>query len=90
VRQQLTAIDAYAKKTQTNELDPYETLTNREREVLHLAANGMSNANIAKRLTISVRTVEVHRAKMMRKMSLRSQADLIRFALKRGFLPLDD
>lgn len=83
------AIEAYLHKAQAAELDPYETLTTREREVLHLAAEGHSNAEIAARLSISPRTAETHRANMMRKLELRTQTDLIRFALRRGILPME-
>jgi two-component system response regulator NreC len=61
-------------------------LTERERQVLQLAAEGLSNAAIADRLTISVRTVETHRANLMRKLDLHGQTDLVRFAVQRGLL----
>jgi DNA-binding NarL/FixJ family response regulator len=83
------AIDAYIQQAQTSPLDIYETLTNREREVLQLAAEGFTNAQIAERLCISVRTVEVHRARVLHKLDLHSQTDLVRYALRRGILPLD-
>jgi two-component system, NarL family, response regulator NreC len=69
--------------------DPYETLTNREREILQMAAEGMTTAAIAKRLSISPRTAELHRSRMMDKLGLNNQTELIRYALKRGILPLD-
>ena len=84
------AIDAYVSKAQEVVLDRYETLTAREREVLHLAAEGHTNAEIADRLSISSRTAETHRANMMRKLALRSQTDLIRYALRRGIIPMED
>jgi two-component system response regulator NreC len=84
------AIQAYLEKTQGTSLDPYDTLTAREREVLHLAAEGLNNAAIAARLSISPRTVEMHHGNLMRKLRLRNQADLIRFAIQRGILPLED
>lgn len=77
------------QSARTGGLDPYETLTTREREVLHLAAEGRTNANIATTLGISPRTVETHRAHLMRKLGLRTQADLIRYALQRGVLPME-
>jgi two-component system response regulator NreC len=83
------AIEAYVEKARTAALDPYDTLTAREREVLHLAAEGHSNAEIAARLSISPRTAETHRAHLMRKLSLHSQADLIRYALRREILPME-
>ena len=70
--------------------DAYETLSGREREVLHLSAEGYNNTEIAARLCIGVRTVETHRANVMRKLGLRSQTDLIRYALKRGILPMEE
>ena len=67
--------------------DPYDTLTSREREILQLVAEGYSSTGIARRLTISARTAEAHRANAMRKLRLRNQAALIRYALSRGVLP---
>ncbi len=69
--------------------DPYELLTRREREVLGLVAAGKTSAEIAAQLSISARTVEVHRANLMCKLSLRNQADVIRYTFQRGLLPLD-
>jgi len=83
------AIDSYVQKAQAATLDPYETLTTREREVLQLAAQGLTNAEIANRLSISPRTAETHRTNLMRKLELHTQIDLIRFALKRGILPME-
>jgi two-component system, NarL family, response regulator NreC len=83
------AIEAYLQKAQDAVLDLYETLTTREREVLQLAAEGRTNADIAAVLYVSPRTVETHRAHLMHKLGLRTQAELIRYALKRGILPMD-
>lgn len=84
------AIDAYAERARSApSLDPYDTLTFREREVLQLVAEGHSNQETAARLSISPRTVETHRASVMRKLGLRTQSDLIRFALRRGLLPAE-
>jgi two-component system response regulator NreC len=82
------AIEVYMQKAKSVALDPYETLTAREREVLHLVAEGHTNAEIADRLFISRRTVETHRANLMRKLGLRTQTDLISYALRRGILPM--
>jgi DNA-binding NarL/FixJ family response regulator len=84
------AIEVYVQKAETAPLDVYETLTLREREVLCLVAAGYKNAEVAEKLSISVRTVEVHRTRLMQKLDLRTQADLIRFALRRGLLPQED
>jgi DNA-binding NarL/FixJ family response regulator len=80
------AIEAYVHKAQTHAPGPYEGLTTREREVLHLAAEGYTSAQIAERLFLSPRTVEAHRANLMRKLGLRTQADLTRYAIERGIL----
>jgi len=83
------ALDAYAQQAQAPTEDPYETLTTREREILQLAAESSSLAEIATRLGISPRTVETHREHLMRKLGLQSQTDLIRYALRRGIVPLE-
>lgn len=82
------AIEAYLQRATDADrpIDYYDMLTPREREVLHLAAQGSSNAEIAERLTISPRTVETHRANLMRKLELRNHTDLVRFALQRGIV----
>lgn len=67
--------------------DPYVTLTSREREVLQLVAEGHSSTRVARRLSISVRTAEAHRANVMRKLRLKNHTALIRYALARGVLP---
>jgi DNA-binding NarL/FixJ family response regulator len=81
------AIETYVQRAQAATLDSYETLTAREREVLQLAAEGCSNPAIAERLGISPRTAETHRANLMRKLALRTQTDLIRYAMQHGLLP---
>lgn len=83
------AIDTYRQRAKEATLDIYEMLTMREREVLHLAAEGHSGPEIASRLSISPRTVETHRANLMRKLGLRTQTDLVRYALRRGILPIE-
>jgi len=80
-------IETYLKRT--GDTDPYEALTPREREVLHLVAEGLTSGEIAGRLFISPRTAESHRANLMRKLGLRSRTDLVRFAFQRGIVPLE-
>ncbi len=84
------ALDVYARSADRATLDLYDTLTIREREVFHLAAEGHSSAEIASRLFISPRTVETHRANLMRKLGLRTQTDLVRYALRRGIVHLEE
>jgi DNA-binding NarL/FixJ family response regulator len=83
------AIEAYLERAESAGFDIYDTLTPREREVLQLVAEGHTGTEVAERLFISARTVETHRAHLMHKLGLRNQADLIRFALQRGILPLE-
>ncbi len=83
------ALDDYVKKARDTNADLYETLTTRERELLHLVAEGHSSSEIAGRMSISKRTVETHRTNVNRKLGLCTQADLIRYALRRGILPLE-
>ena len=80
-------IDVWMARAARRAQDPYETLTSREREILQLVAEGYSSTGIARRLAISARTAEAHRANAMRKLRLRNQAALIRYALSRGVLP---
>ncbi len=82
------ALDIYTEMSKGSAVDPYDTLTSRERETLHMAAEGLSSVEIAERLSISPRTVEVHRANMMRKLGINSQTELVRYAIQRGILPL--
>lgn len=82
-------IDVLLQASEEITLDPYETLTNREREILQMAAEGLTTAAIAKRLSISPRTAELHRGRMMDKLGLHSQTELILYALKRGILSID-
>jgi len=84
------AIEAYQRVAKAGPLDRYETLTSREREVLQLSAEGHTNSEIAARLGISVRTAETHRSRVMHKLSVHTQSDLTRYALRRGIIPLEE
>ena len=65
---------------------PFPSITEREREVLRDMAIGHSNKEIADRLNISIKTVEVHKANAMRKLSLKGRTDVIRYAVLHGWL----
>ena len=65
---------------------PLDALTEREREVLKLVAEGLTTKEIAARLEISARTVESHRANLMRKLDVRSVARLTQFAIREGLV----
>lgn len=76
-------VTAEAEERRRAEEDP---LSEREREVLRLLALGHTNQEIAKQLTISVRTAETHRAHIMQKLRLQTRAELVRYALDQGLL----
>ena len=84
------AVDLYLEMLTATDADPWDTLTARERDVFGLAAEGLSNAQIGERLFISPRTVETHRASVMRKLGLRGQTELVLYAVRKGLLSLDD
>ncbi|NJN18962.1 MAG: response regulator transcription factor [Oscillochloris sp.] len=83
------AITSYVERARERPLDPYDSLTPREREVLHLVAEGYTAGAIAEQLHISPRTAEVHRTNVLRKLNLGSQIDLVRYAIRRGIIPLE-
>lgn len=66
----------------------YASLTNREREILLLLAQGLTNREIGERLVISPSTVQAHRTHIMEKLGLSSRADLIRYAIRHGLVEL--
>jgi len=84
------ALMDYIARTKDQNLDLFETLTNRERQILHLVAIGWSNNEIARHLSISPRTVEVHRSKMMSKLDMHNQSELIRYAIQHGIIPMGE
>jgi len=84
------AIELYVQRTNTASLDVFDTLTRREVEIFRWMAQGYKNAEISSRLSISPRTVEVHRARIMQKLDISSPRELIRFALQRGILTKED
>src|SRR5690348_1348134 len=82
------AVEVYLAQIGTAErpTDRYELLTAREREVLELVARGASYAEIADKLTISPRTAETHRTNLMRKLDLKTTADITLYAVQRGLI----
>lgn len=77
------------KDRNTGARDPYSSLTSREQEVLRLLAEGFNTRDVAKQLYISPKTVENHRANLMKKLKLGSPVDLIRYAARIGLIDLD-
>ncbi len=86
-----TVIEEYIKKAEkTNEEEgPFERLTDREREVLQLIAEGYSNREIADKLYISTKTVETHRSHLMEKLNINNVADLTKYAIRKGLISLE-
>ncbi len=66
--------------------DPFTLLSAREREVLHLIADGLSAKEVATELSISTKTVEAHRTSLMRKLGVRKATELVRYALRHGLI----
>lgn len=70
--------------------EPDTTLSARELEVLQLTAQGLTAREVGKRLSISSNTVERHRANIMSKLGVSNRAELIRYAIRRGLLSIED
>lgn len=81
------ASDAHQDAGDGNQADGPESLTPRELQVLTLVAEGQTSVQIAEHLSISPRTAEMHRANLMRKLGLKNQTALVRYALQQGLLP---
>jgi DNA-binding NarL/FixJ family response regulator len=71
----------------TESIDQGQTLTSRQKEILCLVAQGCTNREIGQRLAISVRTVEVHRFNLMRRLRVRNVAQLLRQAIALNIIP---
>jgi DNA-binding NarL/FixJ family response regulator len=69
--------------------DPYDSLTDREKQVLKLVAEGKSNKEVAEVLGISVKTAMSHREHVMEKLGVHNRTELVRFALKQGVIRVD-
>ena len=83
-------LEVTGRKAEEAPLDSYQLLTTREREILQLTAEGKSSTEIGEILVISSRTVEAHRSNLMKKLALHNTTDLIRYAIKRGLIPLNE
>ncbi len=81
-------IDDYRQQTQT--ADAYDQLTPREREILKLIAEGHTSREIAEKLFISLKTVMGHRTKIMEKLGLRNRTELIKYAMRKGLVSIDE
>lgn len=75
-------------RQKTSDVQSAELITNREREVLQLIVDGHTSQEIAQKFFISPRTVETHRANLLRKLDIKNTAELVRFALEKGYVEL--
>jgi len=80
-------IDEYRRQTEGKDLS--DTLTAREREVLKMIADGYTSRQIAEKLFVSLKTVLGHRAKIMAKLGLHKQTELVKYAMRRGLTAVD-
>ena len=78
--------DDYARQRGENLVDRYESLSDREREIFQIVAEGKTNKEIAALLFISPSTVETHRARIMEKLDLHSAAEIVLYAVRRGVI----
>jgi len=81
-------VAGYLEWTEAKGASPLDRLTDREREILQMVAEGRSNPEIATELELGVRTVESHRASLMSKLDIHHVADLVRFAFQHGVIDL--
>ena len=79
-------IVAQIREPQSATEQPFKLLSGREREVLHLIAEGLSAKEIAVELSISNKTVEAHRTSLMRKLGVRKATELVRYAVRHGLI----
>jgi len=80
-----TLISDYVRQVERVDEAP-DSLTDRELEVLKLVAEGFTNRQIALKLTISIKTVQTHRANLMDKLNLHDRTELVRYAIRRGLI----
>jgi DNA-binding NarL/FixJ family response regulator len=80
-------VEDYVRRLQTKGLtDSFDLLTDREKEVLQLLAEGRSNKEVATQLNVGVSTIETHRANLMQKLNLHSTAEIVLYAVRKGII----
>lgn len=82
-------VDDYIHRLTKSEFNGHETISDREREVLQLMAEGNSTKQIAQKLHISVKTVETHRRQIMNKLDIHTIAELTKYAIRKGLTTLE-
>ena len=81
-------VSDYVQRLRSDE-KPEDALTPRQREVLQLIAEGQSTKEIARRLDLSVKTVETHRTQLMKQLDIHEVAGLVRYAIREGLVSVD-
>jgi DNA-binding NarL/FixJ family response regulator len=85
-----TVIEGFLRgQESTVVIDDYDRLTDREKQILKLVAEGESNSTIAEMLSLSIKTVMGHREKIMEKLGTHSRTELIKYAIKHGLIRVD-
>jgi DNA-binding NarL/FixJ family response regulator len=79
-------LQGFRVKAEEQEHDPLEKLTQRERDVMAMTAEGFSSSEIGEKLFISPKTVDTYRSRIMEKLKLNHRSELVRFALQTGLL----
>jgi DNA-binding NarL/FixJ family response regulator len=80
----------YLSRAERGEEASYDSLSQREREILKLVAEGKTNRDIAELLAVSVKTVQAHRANLMRKLGMHDRTELVKYAIRKGIIGLDE
>lgn len=83
-------ITDYLTRVEKGEEGSYDTLSDREREILKLIAEGRTNKEIAQMLFLAVKTVQAHRANLMRKLGMHDRTELVKYAIRKGIVGLDE
>jgi len=80
----------YLSRVEKGEEASYDLLSDREREILKLIAEGETNKEIAEMLFLSIKTVQAHRANLMRKLGMHDRTELVKYAIRKGIIGLDE
>jgi DNA-binding NarL/FixJ family response regulator len=75
-------VNSYMKESQVGSHDTAKSMSTREREVLQLLAEGYNNKDVSEKLNLSIKTVETHRANIMRKMEFKNITELVLYAVR--------
>lgn len=82
-------VEGYQQRAHSlREQDPYSQLTDREREILKLLAEGYTTQEIAKMLVLSPKTVDRHKTNLMAKLDIHNRADLVKYAIRKGIITI--